>query len=183
MGEPYFPRLSDDEFVDEIRITTVPRFKTSGLSGDEWRTSVEVVVYRKGREIGRRSWGRIEHALARLKPWIDDDLLCPVADPQMARDLCMQPGCAEPWTVEYRMTHTGCSRCGNRSANNEEWQDYRRRFCARHARRGDQGCDDADDIYRPVDGGQPPSEQIVRVEDESPSVFGGVIELGGPDVS
>lgn len=180
MSEPHFPRLSDDEFVDEIRITTVPRFKTSGLSGDEWRVSVEAVVYRKGREIGRRSWGRLEHALLRLKPWIDDDLLCPVADPQIARDLCMQPGCAEPWTVEYRMAQSGCGSCGHQQALDEDWQDYRRRFCGRHARRGDSDLDDSDGLYRPVDGGQPPAEQVVRSEDESPAAFGGMIELGGP---
>ena len=38
----------DDEWYDEIRVTTVPRFKTSGLSGDEWRRSAKVTFLRKG---------------------------------------------------------------------------------------------------------------------------------------
>lgn len=153
----HLPRLADDEFVDEIRITTVPRFKTSGLSGDEWRVSTEVVVFRKGREIGRRSWSRLEWALQRLGPWIEDDLLCPVADPRMTDDLCMQPGCAEPWAVAYRMTKRGCGRCGD-AREAREYEDDQRRFCERHARRGDSDPDDMDAIYTPVDVGQLPAE-------------------------
>ena len=34
---PHFERHPDDEWYDEVRIVTVPRYKTSGLSGDEWR--------------------------------------------------------------------------------------------------------------------------------------------------
>lgn len=51
-------RLDDDEFYDEIRITTVPRFKTSELSGDEWRVSTHVVVLRKGRVVAEKSWSK-----------------------------------------------------------------------------------------------------------------------------
>lgn len=50
-GKPFYWRHSDDEWWDEIRIVdltpkpllrlvTRMRYKTSGLSGDEWRTSV-----------------------------------------------------------------------------------------------------------------------------------------------
>jgi hypothetical protein len=180
VSKPFPVRLNDDEFVDEIRVTTVPRFKTSGLSGDEWRFSVEAVALRKGREVGRRSWNRLDWALQRLLPWVQDDLLCPIDDPRMTDDLCMQPGCAEPWTVEYRLAKRGCGQCGSRKEQpNDEWSDYRRRFCERHARRGDSNLDDMDDNYAPVPGGQPPAEQVVRAEDESPAAFGGVIRFDG----
>lgn len=39
----------DAQACDEIRIYTVPRYKTSGLSGDEWRISAVTEFYRKGR--------------------------------------------------------------------------------------------------------------------------------------
>lgn len=48
----HFKRHRDDEWFDEIRLetetgpilrlVTVPRYKTSGLSGDEWRTSGQI---------------------------------------------------------------------------------------------------------------------------------------------
>lgn len=178
MTKPFLVRLNKDEFIDEIRITTEPRFKTSGLSGDEWRTSAQVVALRKGLVVGERSWNRIGDALPRLQKWVEDELLCPIADPDMTDHLCFQPGCAEPWTVEYRIVKRGCSGCGSVKDNDTEFYDYRRRFCERHARRGDSNLDDLDDFYGPVDGGQPPAEQMVRAEDESPSVFGGVITIG-----
>lgn len=180
MGQPFYPRLDKDEFVDEIRITTEPRFKTSDLSGDEWRTSTKVVALRKGRPVGERTWGRLTDALARVKAWVEDDLLCPIDNPDLTNDLCFQPGCPEPWTVEYRMTKRGCSSCGSVKDEDAEFYDYRRRFCQRHARRGDSNLGDMDDFYGPVDGGQPPAEQVVRPEDESPAAFGGIVTLQPP---
>ena len=38
----HWPALHDDEGVDEITIKKVPRFKSSHMSGDEWRTSALV---------------------------------------------------------------------------------------------------------------------------------------------
>lgn len=181
MTRHFLERLSDDEFVDEIRITTVPRFKTSGLSGDEWRTSVQAVALRKGREVGAYSWNRLEWALPRLAKWISDELLSPIADPRMTDDLCMQPGCAEPFTVEYQIVQEGCKKCGHiKERTNDLALDHRRRFCARHANRGDASLEDSNENYAPVDGGQPPAEQLVRPEDESPSMFGGVITMDSP---
>lgn len=144
-------RLDDDEFIDEIRITTVPRFKTSGLSGGEWRHSIEVVALRKGREVRRGSWNRLSWALPRLVAWIEDDLCCPIDDPAMAEDLCDQPGCLEPWTVMYRLTTRGCGSCGNTEKYaGDEKHPYTRAFCERHAHRGDSDLDDMDDIYQPL---------------------------------
>ncbi len=39
----------DAQAFDEVRIRTVPRWKESGLSGDEWRISATVEFWRKGK--------------------------------------------------------------------------------------------------------------------------------------
>lgn len=68
-------RHRDDDYWDEITIDTekvhlrafvVPRFKTSGLSGDEWRVSAKLILRRDGfREpIVERGFGRMHRDLA-----------------------------------------------------------------------------------------------------------------------
>lgn len=51
------PRLNcdlrpDAQAFDEVRIVTVPRYKQSGLSGDEWRISAAIRLYRKDGGVG-----------------------------------------------------------------------------------------------------------------------------------
>lgn len=137
-------RLDEDEWYDEVHITTVPRFKTSELSGDEWRYSIHVELLRKGRVMAERDWNRLEWALAGLQGWMlklgDKGVEVHATD-----DLCMQPGCSKPYTVEYRMTRRGCGHCGN--IHRYAGDDYRRRFCDKHKRRGDSDLDDMDLIY------------------------------------
>lgn len=155
--KPFRVRLEEDEFVDEIRIFTVPRLKTSGLSGDEWRHHIQVEAYRKGLLVGSRNFNRIEWALTRILPWLEDDLLCPIENHKMAEDLCDQPGCKKPWTVLYKMKKRGCGRCGNQR-DLKDMFNYTRAFCDEHKMRGDSDLDDMDDIYelamtRGVDNG------------------------------
>jgi hypothetical protein len=38
----------DAQAFDEVRIKTVPRYKTSGLSGDEWRISATIQLMLSG---------------------------------------------------------------------------------------------------------------------------------------
>lgn len=168
-------RLEDDEFIDELHFRTVPRFKTSGLSGDEWRHSIEVTAYRKGRVIGERAFNRLSDALTHVPAWLYNDLTSPIADPKMTHDLCDQPGCAEPWTVMYRIVRRGCGRCGAR--DRYAGDDYVRAFCERHAHRGDSDLDDMDDNYQPLDGAMPAQEHVPNPDDESPSVFGGIVKM------
>ncbi len=47
----FHKRLRDFESFDEIRLKVVPRYKTSGLSGDEWRTGVLIEFMFKGQVI------------------------------------------------------------------------------------------------------------------------------------
>lgn len=176
----FYERTRGDEFYDEVRITTVPRYKTSGLSGDEWRTSVHLEILRKGRLVHERDYNRLEWAATHL-PWLLTTLAETVGiDPRMTDDLCMQPGCDQPWTTVYRKLGDGCGNCGHVKAKDaDDLFPHYRAFCARHARRGDCGLDDADRNYEVVEG-PGPAGPGKRSADESPSAFGGMITLKEP---
>ena len=167
----FLERLDGDEWHDEIRVTTVPRYKTSGLSGDEWRTSAHVQVLRKGRVVTEHSYRDVQTAAAAL-PWLlmtyaEDGIL----DTDLTRDLCMQPGCGERATVLYRKTADGCGRCGGTRELDEMFLRYRA-FCGRHARRGNSDLDDMDERYELVVGVPEP-----QAGDERPAAFGGITTL------
>jgi len=50
----------DAQAFDEVRIVTVPRYKTSGMSGDEWRISATIQFMRKGRIVHERGISSVE---------------------------------------------------------------------------------------------------------------------------
>jgi len=66
-----YKALEDDEGIDHIELTVVPRYKTSGMSGDEWRVSTEVKFFRKGVLLWGRSFSRLEWAIAFLGAEVD----------------------------------------------------------------------------------------------------------------
>lgn len=136
----------DGQFVDEIRIVTVPRLKESELSGDEWRISARIEFYRKGQLLGTRTWRDVETA-ARFLDWSMTHLR---EDGEVAKvntdDLCDQEGCAEKAAVTYRLKKRYC-RDGHPS---EPFGTELRRFCERHKYRGDSALDDNDDNYEVV---------------------------------
>ena len=171
----YLERLDDDEWHDMVSITTVPRFKTSGLSGDEWRTSAHLEIRRKGIVVFERYYHKISDAAAHL-PWVLMTYAEEGVDPHLTEGRCMQPGCAELATTRYRKKIDGCGRCGGEKDATKFGTETHREFCARHAHRGDSDLDDMDDRYEVVDGAGPrgPGKQS---RDESPSAFGGVLDL------
>src|SRR5207244_1606996 len=59
----------DAQAFDEVKITTVPRYKQSGLSGDEWRISGHIQLFRKGRLMHEESFHDVETA-AKFLPWV-----------------------------------------------------------------------------------------------------------------
>lgn len=61
--KPTYKRHEDDDWIDEVRITTVPRYKTSGMSGDEWRFSACVQLWRKGHLMFERSFSKLHYAI------------------------------------------------------------------------------------------------------------------------
>ena len=136
----------DAQPFDEVRIRTVPRYKTSGMSGDEWRISAVTEFYRKGKKIFENHHGTIEYAVRLL----DKDYLH-VSEGGGAYyagegDICDQEGCSAVSTVTYRLKKEYC-RQGHAT---ETEKDVIRKFCEEHKRRGDCGLGDADRNYETV---------------------------------
>jgi hypothetical protein len=149
---PYYPRHRGDEWVDEIHITTVPRFKQSDLSGDEWRTSAKVEILRKGVVLRERSYHDIKTAVAFLGSIAPEypvgyDRDEPGWDASVGEALCFQPGCSEYATVEVRKLREACREGHVKSLDGRE---ARVRWCDKHKHRGDASLDDADDNYEPL---------------------------------
>ena len=150
--KPFYVRHDDDAWVDEVRIQTIPRYKTSGLSGDEWRVSVRVQLLRKGCVVAERGYGTIDAAVAFLPGFLIERRELGCMDPPETESLCFQPGCSEPAVSEYRLRKEYCQR-GH--ASEPAFADMRRKFCQKHLQRGDCGLEDADANYEVVSGPGP----------------------------
>jgi len=141
-------RLPNDEIIDEINIRIVPRFKSSELSGDEWRTSAQIELKRKGEVIYQRRYLNIKAALTFLPALMiqgfEDGLF---NFPSAGRDgLCMQPGCSEKATVTMVMKHKYAE--GHQLPDDNLGESYKTRiFCNKHANRGDCDYNDCDENY------------------------------------
>jgi hypothetical protein len=146
---PWYVRHPDDEIIDEIRIVTVPRYKTSELSGDEWRTSAKIEFRRKGKVLHTESLTAMKYAVQFL-PYLfvrrQEDGHFDKND----KEMCFQPGCSNKATVEYRMKTKYCGKCGKEEGQMTGYE-YRRRFCEEHRERGDCGRSDADDNYELIE--------------------------------
>jgi hypothetical protein len=133
----------DAQAFDEVRIVTVPRYKQSGLSGDEWRISASIQLYRKGKLIVERGCGTIEAATVLVGGFYLES--CDNGKGFFAGDgiHCDQEGCSDAATVCYRKKFAYCQQ-GHKT---ETHAPTYRHFCERHKRRGDCGMDDADANY------------------------------------
>lgn len=138
----------DAQAFDEIRITTVPRFKESGLSGDEWRISASTQFFRNGvvvHETGARNIETAAHLLSyHLLEACDNGKGFFAGE----SDICDQEGCANPATVSLEIIKEGCGRCG--TVKDTEYSRPFRKFCDRHKHRGDSSLDDMDKHYNPI---------------------------------
>lgn len=139
----------DAQAFDEIRIVTVPRYKQSGLSGDEWRISARIEFWRKGKLILESACGDIESAVtlvgARYLEAVDNGNGYFAGE----GDICDQEGCAEPATVTYKVKKE-YSRDNPHEWNKPYDHLVIRKFCNKHKRRGDCGMDDADENYEKI---------------------------------
>lgn len=133
----------DAQAFDEVRIKTIPRYKQSGLSGDEWRIHAEITFYRKGIEVHSVGYRNIETACGYLYAAhgsaINDGKAYFAGDGIH----CDQEGCSERATVRLQMK----AAYGNDGVRKELHRPTFRHFCERHSTRGDCGLDDADDNY------------------------------------
>jgi hypothetical protein len=151
-----YDRHTDDDFIDEVKVETVPRWKESELSGDEWRFSARVTFWRKGVEVMERSFRDIATAAAWLAWGVTtycEDM--PFDEFQRINDatamLCANPGCRNEATVTYRIKQDFCVGVGNCGQQRKMYDEHRIRFCERHARRGDCDLKDADANYERVE--------------------------------
>jgi len=154
LNRPYYTRHRDDEIIDEITFKVVPRYKTSGLSGDEWRVSTVVELKRKGEVMYSRPYHTVRDAAAHLpwllRTWIED---LSVEDDKVWTErikkddnVCHQPGCGEPASIHYKLKKE-FSRKGFEHDLTDHYCEVRRAFCERHKTRGDCGLEDADANY------------------------------------
>lgn len=134
---------------DEVRITTVPRYKTSGLSGDEWRISGRIQLLRKGRVIAEKGMRDVETCAQALPYFILESMDNGLGFFAGEDDFCDQEGCAETATVTYQVKKHYCKE-GHETEITLGKEI--RRFCAKHSKRGDCGLDDADSNYILLDG-------------------------------
>ena len=138
----------DAQAFDKVIIETVPRYKQSGLSGDEWRISASIKFYRKGKLVFEDGCSNVQYACyllgAKHIKAIDDGLGYFAGE----GNLCDQEGCSSPATVTYRKLKNYC-----RDGHSEEpkFNIPIRMFCDVHKRRGDCGLDDSDSNYEKID--------------------------------
>jgi len=168
-------RHHDFQPIDEVRITTVPRYKTSDLSGDEWRISAKIEYLKNGEVVRTRNTGNVESAMQHLYHH------AVVFDPESwnrPKDVyCDQEGCKELATVYYALKKTFCQQC---SSHDDDVQEYAQ-FCEAHSTRGDCGRVDADNNYIPINTDGTLCEHTATPPDpnvRSPSQFGGYVVIG-----
>lgn len=154
-AQHYYKRHPDDSgYADELRIITRERYKTSGMSGDEWRFHRVLQVFRKGLMIFERPFNGDIAEVASFAPLAMAELFghgIPTEVLAHDRERCDQPGCPNLATSEYEIIEQFGPR-GERLHPEEQSLIYRRKFCQRHLRRGDCGREDCDDNYRVVSG-------------------------------
>lgn len=138
----------DANGFDEIRIRTIPRYKQSGLSGDEWRISMITEYFRKGVKVYEtHSGGRIEAAAGLLYGRLieaQDNGLGYFAGDGIH---CDQEGCSNKATHLFKIKKRFCVGRGNCGQEKKSYEDEHRCFCDTHKRRGDCDLEDNDDNY------------------------------------
>ncbi len=168
---PWHRRLSDFESIDEVTIKIIPRYKTSGMSGDEWRQSIFIVAKFKGVTVFERRAGKMEYALAMLYAFKAEAFDNGLPDGVLAQEekCCDQPSCANKATNVYAMKkiHGDGNSISADAMESSHGRGYYRQFCNRHAQRGDCCLDDTDSNYIPLEGG--PEYRDRHDEDVSPS--------------
>ena len=173
MRKLYHRRLNDFEPYDEIRISVEPRYKTSGLSGDEWRTNAVIQFCFKGETFRAETAKDIGAAVLVLGYHLITGEGLPKEYIELERQTCDQKGCTNPAVGRLelkRLTATD----GSYLDPLDNTMRYYRQFCAEHIKRGDCDREDADENYKPLD--EKFSQDSTNTK-ESPSQFGGIIEL------
>jgi len=153
LNSVFYLKHRDDEFFDRAEVVVVPRYKTSGLSGDEWRVSATLRLYRKGVVVHERSFGDFETACTFLPSEIiraRENGLPDGFDHKLDELKCFQPSCPAPGTTEVRLKQRFSAQGERLDPSELQLFEHRRRFCPEHAERGDCGREDSDANYEVV---------------------------------
>lgn len=159
-------RLPDFESFDRIEFRVVPRYKTSGMSGDEWRQHVQVDFFFKGEKVHEKEFRDMQTALMMVgAAWVKAQEPIPMRVIEIESTKCDQPSCAADAVVKYLLKVETSDRGDYLDPAHRYGRKYRQ-FCKRHARRGDCSREDADKNYERVgDFGPKDSTNL----EESPS--------------
>ena len=144
----HFALRPDAQPFDEIRLVTVPRFKTSGLSGDEWRISVVAKFYRKGKVMHEEYVGHnIQDGVLHLGMKFSEayDKAAYFAG---EGNSCDQEGCSSDAKYIFKVKNEYCN---NPYQHGPIACERYRKFCESHKHRGDCGFDDSDTNYELVE--------------------------------
>lgn len=177
MNKPrYMKRLADWEMFDEITFKVIPRYKTSGLSGDEWRQHVEVTFWFKGVEIMSRGFRDMAAAMA-IAPGMLAQAGAPIDEKiiELETTKCFQSSCRNDATTTVLLKRETSERGSYLAPEETQYADSFRRFCSVHSRRGDCSREDADDNHIVIEGPGPAGSTNTQ---ESPSVMAPPIILG-----
>lgn len=160
-----YKALSDDEGVDRIEIVATPRYKTSGMSGDEWRVGAVVRFYRKDEQVHEDFRTSLAAAVRHL-PYLLDGVLSESKKALwgVTEHECHQYGCADPAEIIVRLRQE-FARNGDGPLPDLGYWENRRAFCRRHGVRGDSDREDCDDNYETVAG----PAAAPQADDESPA--------------
>lgn len=139
----------DGQRYDKVDIYTVPRYKESELSGDEWRVCAAADLYYKGHRIKTMTFSDVDTAMR----YLDGALVCwrENGEGYTRPDdsyLCDQESCAEIADVKYKRLRGFTDRGDPETLY--DWNLYRV-FCDQHKTRGDCALDDSDQNYEQVD--------------------------------
>jgi len=139
----------DGQRYDRVDIYTVPRWKESELSGDEYRVNAAADLYYKGNKLKTMTFMDVETAIRYLDGalvyWRESGEDYPNIDSSY---LCDQESCATIADVKYKRLSGYTDRGDPETLY--DWNLYRV-FCDRHKRRGDCALDDSDQNYELVD--------------------------------
>ena len=144
---PYHKRIPTKDYFDEVRMVTVPRFKESGISGNEWRTSVAIELMFKGHVIYRKIVGDMPTALLMvgnlfvcgMEPLSDEYLI-------VEEKKCDQPGCPEDASIRLKLKREVHE---DGTPKPDRIVLMFRKFCSKHSIRGNGDIEDSDKNYEP----------------------------------
>ena len=137
----------DNQRWDRVEISTVPRWKESELSGDEYRISAEARLFYKGHLVRTFGFSDVTDAIR----YLDGAIIYGGHDGWDFIDdshLCDQESCMSLADIKYKRLDAWTSR-----GDKETLYDFNlyRVFCNKHKGRGDCALDDADNNYEQVD--------------------------------